>query len=60
MPAVGQGHLRPRALDPAHDHAVSADVSVPVPGFLGKKTQRGISHAVQSFLGTAGGIFVPT
>lgn len=44
---VGQGHLCPRTLDAAHDHAVSSDISVPVPGFLGRKAEKGPSHTVQ-------------
>jgi len=44
---VGQGHLCPRTLDAAHDYVVSADVSVPVPGFLGGRAEEGISHTPQ-------------
>lgn len=44
---VGQRHLCPRTLDTAHDYVVSADVSVPVPGFLGRRAEKGISHTLQ-------------
>lgn len=54
---VGQGHLRPRTLDAAHDHVVGADVSVPVPGFLGKK--KGISHTRQCLEDCWGNIHPP-
>lgn len=51
MTTVGQGHLRPRALDPTHDHAVSTDVSMPVPGFLGRGIERGIYTPFHGLLG---------
>lgn len=40
MTTVGQGHLCPRTLDTAHDYIVSADVSMPVPRFLGRKAEK--------------------
>lgn len=56
---VGQGHLCPRTLDTAHDHAVSSDISVPVPGFLGRKAEKGPSHTVQCLVDCWGGRSFP-
>lgn len=56
---VGQGHLGPRTLDTAHNHIVSADVSVPVPGFLGRKAEKGISHTLQCLVYCWGTIHPP-
>lgn len=59
MTTVGQGHLCPRTLDTAHNHVVSADVSVPVPGFLGRKAEKGISHTLQCLVDGWGNIHPP-